>query len=132
MSKLLTLISLGQSAYGRWLFRRLLSGVFMVAIISLVMAAMISALLIACLYAGYAAMLAQGLSVIVAGSLAGLAAITLILGMGWGLYAMVRSLRYLPNSMLGESPIPGQAKDIFDAFISGVMDDDVSKRPMRH
>jgi hypothetical protein len=132
MEKLLTIISLGQRAYGRWVFRRILSGAFMVAILSLVMAAMISALLVACLYALYAVLLSYGFSIVAAALLTAGAAMAVIAGLAWGMYALLRSLRHMHRTLFSRSQMSGQVMDVVDAFMGGLMDDSRPRGTTHH
>ena len=60
MEKLLAIAALGQKAYGRWLFQRLLSGIIIVAGLTIVISIMVSALLVGSLVVAYFALLHYG------------------------------------------------------------------------
>ena len=81
MEKLLAIASLGQKAYGRWLFRRLLSGVMMVVMLVIIVSIMTSALLVGCLYAAYLAFLYYGLAPAMALLFTGILAVLVVVAL---------------------------------------------------
>ncbi len=127
MDKLIAIASLGQKAYSRWLFRRLLSGIIVVAGLTIVTSIMVSAMLIGGLYALYfllsgygaepqAAMIITG---IMAGLSIGMLAILTLVGL--------QHLRQMPRALLKRSPFTSGAMDTLDAFTDGLMADQDKK-----
>ena len=123
MEKLLAIASLGQRAYGRWLFQRMVLGIIAVAGLTIVVSILVSAMLIAGLYAGYFALLhfgaePQGAMLIIT-ILAVLITLTSVILVLTGL----DHLRRMPETLLRRSPLTSGAIDALDAFINGLTAD---------
>jgi hypothetical protein len=127
MEQLLALINLVQRTYGRWLFRRLLSGMIVVAGLVLTTAIMVSAALIAGLYAAYIALINSGfepqIAVLLVCGIAVVAAAILVTVT----CAYLHHLRQVPQSIIKKSPITSLPSDALDAFISGLLTEKVKR-----
>jgi uncharacterized membrane protein len=125
MEQLLALITLVQRTYGRWLFRRLLSGMIVVAGLVLTTAIMVSTALIVGLYAAYISLINAGFEqqmavLMVCGITVVAAGLLVIATLGY-----LRHLRQMPQNIIKKSPITSLPSDALDAFISGLLTEKV-------
>lgn len=121
MEQLLALITLLQRTYGRWLFRRLLSGMIVVAGLVLTTAIVASAALMIALYAAYLAFINQGFApqsaVLIVCTITIIAAAMLITAT----CVYLRHLRQTPQNIIKKTPITSLPGDALDAFIAGLL-----------
>ncbi len=127
MEQLLAVITLVQRTYGRWLFRRLLSGMIVVAGLVLTTAIMVSAALMVGLYAAYIALINAGfepqMAVLMVCGMTIFAAVLLIIAT----LAYLRHLRQVPQNIIKKSPITSLPSDALDAFIAGLLTEKVHR-----
>jgi len=121
MEKLLAIASLGQRAYGRWLFQRLLSGIIVVAGLTIVVAVMVSAMLVGGFYAAYFALLHYGTAPQVAMVIIGISAILTTVTLVILTLMCLHHLRRMPRTLLKQSPLTSRAMDTLNAFTDGLM-----------
>jgi len=123
MEKLLAIAGLTQRAYGRWLFQRLLSGIIVVAGLTIVTSIMVSAMLVGGFYAAYFALLHYGMqpqvAMIVIGTSAGLTIVILVILT----LACLLHLRRMPRALLKRLPLTSHVMDTLNAFSDGLMAD---------
>lgn len=122
MEKLLAIVSLGQRAYGRWLFQRLLSSLILIAGLAFIIAIMICAVLIGGLMAAYVTLLQNGMEPQVAMLIVGGGAVFIIALLVVLTLAYLRHLRRIPRTMLEQAPITALATDTLNAFVDGFME----------
>jgi len=114
MEKLLAIVALGQSFYGRWLFRRLLIGIVMVVALAIIIAIMVSAMLITSLYVAYSALLSYAIEPHMAMVIVGFLALTITLAL------VTLTLRYLQRlSIMPRATSP--LSSLLDSFTNGLM-----------
>lgn len=121
METLLAIANLGQRAYGRWLFQRLISGIIMVVGLTFVIAIMVSAILIASLVATYFVLIHYGLAFGAAIIIIVLLAIALIVLLILLTLSCLHHLRKMPRTLFRQSPLTSRAMDTLDAFTAGLM-----------
>lgn len=122
MEKLLAIVSLGQRAYGRWLFYRLIPSILLTAALTVTSAIMLSATLIGGLYASYSAMLQHGMLPPMAMMLTGIIAMLVIAVLIILTKAQLRRMFQIPRESMNQSPLASGGVRVLDAFISGLMD----------
>jgi len=123
MEKLIAIAALGQKAYGKWLFLRLLSGIIIVIGLTIVISIMVSAVLVGSLAAAYFALLDYGASPHMAMIGVGVSAVLTIAMLVLLALTCLHHLRRMPTALLKQSPIASQAMDTLDAFTEGLMVD---------
>jgi len=123
MEKLLAIASLGQRAYGRWLFQRLMSGIIVVTGLTIIISIMIGTMLVGGLYAGYSALLHYGIQPQVAMIIIGVSAILITITLVILTLSCLSRLRQMPRTLLKQSPLTSCAMDALDAFSNGLMAD---------
>lgn len=123
MEKLLAIAALGQRAYGRWLFKRLLSSIIMVTGLTIVTSIMGSAMLIGGLYAAYFTLLYYGIGQLMVMVIISILAILIIAILAFFTLACLRDLRRMPQTLFKRSPFTSRAMDTLDAFTDGLMAD---------
>jgi len=121
MDKLLAIASLGQRAYGRWLFQRLLSGIIVTIGLVFITCMMISAMLVSGLYVSYFALLHYGMQPSAAIIIISMTAILIIVVLVILTLSCLHHLRRMPRTLLKKSPITSRAMDALDAFTDGLM-----------
>lgn len=121
MDTLLSIANLGQRAYGRWLFQRLISGIMMVAGLTFVIAIMVSALLIGGLVAAYYTLLYYGIGQLMAVSIIAVLATSAIAALVILTLSCLHQLRQIPRKLFRQSPLTSRAMDTLDAFTDGLM-----------
>ena len=121
MGKLLAIADLGQRAYGRWLFQRLLPGALMVVGFTIMLAIMGSVLLLTILVAAYYSLLYYGIGQLMAVMITvGLAVLIMALLVIFILAYLYR-LRQTPKTLIKQSPLASHIVDTLDAFYDGLM-----------
>ncbi len=123
MEKLLALALLVQRTYGRWLFQRLLSGIVVVAGLTIITSIMVSAILISSLVAAYFALLHYGIEQQAALLIISITVILTIVALIILTLACLHHLRQMPRTLLKRSPLTARAMDTLDAFSDGLTAD---------
>src|SRR5271170_8087971 len=100
MEKLLAIANLGQRAYGRWLFQRLLSGIIVVAGLTIVISIMLGAMLVGSLWAAYFALLYYGIGQLMAMMLTGALAMMIMASLVFLTLSCLHRLRQMPRTLL--------------------------------
>jgi hypothetical protein len=121
MEKLLAIASLGQRAYGRWLFQRLISGVLVIAGLTIILSMMVSAVLVGGLLTIYYILLYYGIGQLMAVTTTAVLALLLIAALVFLVLTSLQHLRKLPRTLLRKSPLTSRAMDTLDAFTDGLM-----------
>jgi len=121
MEKLLAIASLGQRAYGRWLFQRLLSGIIVVAGLTIVTSVMLSAILVGGLWATYFSLLYYGIGQLMAMVITGALALMAMAALVFLTLSGLHHLRRMPRTLLKQLPLTSRAMDALDAFTNGLM-----------
>jgi len=121
MEKLLVLVSIGQRAYGRWLFQRLLSGIILIFGLIITTSVLLSALLIGSIYAVYAALLRHGISHLMSMCIAGAVSVVVIILLSIVILLCVQHLRQMPRKLLKQSPLTCATVNTLDDFLKGFM-----------
>jgi uncharacterized BrkB/YihY/UPF0761 family membrane protein len=115
MEKLLAVISVGQRAYGRWLFQRLLPGIIVIVGLTVVISIMVSAMIVGGLYIAYGALLQYGFEPQMAMlAICISAVITIILLVVIAMLGL-RHLRQTPKIMNTQTPL----SSFIEGFIAG-------------
>ena len=123
MEKILTIISLTQRIYGRWLSQQLLSSIIAIVGLIIVIAIMVSAALIGGLITSYFSLRYYGVepqTAII--SVAILTVATIVVLIILALFFLQR-LRQMPKTLLKQSPLTSRAMTTLDAFTDGFMSD---------
>lgn len=121
MDKLLAIVSLGQRAYGRWLFRRLLFSMLLVVGLTMVTVMVTSATLIGGLYATYFLLAGYGAEPQTAIMITGILATLVVALLSILTLSCLHRLRRMPRTLLKQSPLTSRAMDTLDAFTDGLM-----------
>ncbi len=121
MEKLLAIANLGQRAYGRWLFQRLISGILIIAGFTIVLSMMVSTALIAGLLAVYYALHYYEIGQLMAVTITAALALMLIAALVFLVLTSLQHLRTLPRTLLRKSPLTSRAMESLDAFTDGLM-----------
>ncbi len=119
MEKLLVMVSLGQRAYGRRLFQRLLSHIIVVIGLIFIISMMVSALLIGSLFAANAALQQVGIAPDTALAVTAGSAVLIIILL---VLLALKHLRQVPRLLSKQSPLTSSIADTFDAFLDGFME----------
>lgn len=122
MEKLLVFATLGQRAYGRWLFQRFLSRAIAVVGLIFIIAILVSALLLGLLFIFYMALVQQGIDPFMATLIISVTTLLIIVMLVILALTYLRHLRQLPQSLLKQSPITSRVSSVFDAFMDGLME----------
>ncbi len=120
MEKLLAIVSIGQRAYGRWLFQRLLPTIIMVVGLTIVISIMVSAMMVGGFYSAYLALLNYGTEPPVAMMIVATASILTIAMFVGGAFLALRHLRQKPKEIITQSPL---TYGVLVAFASGFLAD---------
>lgn len=123
METLLAIANLGQRAYGRWLFSRLLSGIIIIVGLTIIIGVMVSAVLVASLFVIYYALLSYGIGQLMAVTTSAVLALLVIAVLVFLVLTSLHHLRQLPRTLLQQSPLTSRAMDTLDAFTDGLMAD---------
>jgi hypothetical protein len=123
MEKLLAIASLGQRAYGRWLFQHLILGIIVVIGLVMVIAIMVSTILIGSLAAAYFTLLSSGIGQTLAMLAVALLAIAITTAVIFLTFLSLHRLRRMPHTLLKRSPVTSSAMDALNAFTNGLMAD---------
>lgn len=123
MEKLLAIAGLGQKVYGRWLFQHLLSGIIVVAGLTIVTAIMVSATLIGSLIAAYLMLLQHGTEPYLAMIIIGISGVLTVVILVLLTLASLYHLRQMPRTMLERSPLTSGVMATLNAFTDGLMAD---------
>ncbi len=121
MEKLLVLVSIGQRAYGRWLFQRLLSGIILIFGLIITTSIVLSALLIGGIYAIYTVLLRHGISQIMSMCITGAVSMVVIILLSIVILLCVQHLRQMPRRLLKQSPLTSATVNTLDDFLKGFM-----------
>jgi len=121
MEKLLAIVDLSQRVYGKWLLKRLLPGILIVAGLIVVVGCMASALLVAALIGVYYALLYYGIGQTLAVMITIILAILIMAALVALIRAYLIYLRRMPKKLLTESPLTSHACKLLDAFADGLM-----------
>ena len=122
MEKLLALATLGQKVYARWLFLRLLSGIVVVAGLTIVASILMGALLVGGFFAAYQALLHFGFEPLGAAGIVGGCILFVLIIFVFLAVRSVRQLQELPQRLLKKkSPLVARTDDIVDAFFEGLL-----------
>lgn len=121
METLLALANLGQRTYGRWLFHRLISGIFVVVGLTIIISIMISAVLVGSLMAAYFTFIHYGVYPQIAMVITGVLAILIITLLILLTLLRLRHLRKMPQTLLKQSPVTSCAAGVLQAFLDGFM-----------
>lgn len=122
MNKLIAIIALLQNVYGKWLYRRLLSGVIVIAALVIVTSLLMGAALVGGFYAAYQGLLHAGFSPAMS-SLGVSALIAVMAGLlMFTTSVLLRRLHQLPHRILTEKmPQVSEIGDMVDGFIEGFL-----------
>ena len=121
MKKLLAVISIGQRAYGRWLFQRLLPSIILMLGLTIIIAIMISAILVGGLYTAYGILLHYGVEPNMAMLTIALSSIITIIILVVIVFLGLRYMRQTPKIMPSQTPIASCAIIALNSFIDGLM-----------
>lgn len=119
METLLAIANLGQRAYGRWLFQRLLSGIIVVAGLVMVTAMMISALLVGGLYVSYITLLHYGVGSDMAMMVVALSAVLIIVMLVILTLSCLHHLHQIPKTLFKQALSPSHTSAVLCAFFDG-------------
>lgn len=123
MGKLLALaVGLAEGYYGRWMFKRLVSGVISVIALTIILSMLVGALMIGGFYAGYLALVHAGFEPHIAGLLTlGIIMFTIIIFI-LIMVTSVRRLRNIPQVSTTEKPaLIVKANGVVDSFLEGFL-----------
>jgi hypothetical protein len=116
MKKLLAIATLGENFYGRWLFHRLLSQLFLLAGLTIITALLIASLLLCTVYAVHLALLYQGFAAWVTWSIPFLVGIAIIASMLWVMRRCLQKFNTAPQNILQQTMSIAR---VFPAFWAG-------------
>lgn len=123
MEKILTIISLTQRIYSKWLSQQLLSSVIVIIGLIIVIAIMISATLIGSLVVSYFSLRYYGVEPQMAIISVAILAIATIVFLICLVLLFSQRIRQMPKTLLKQSPITSRAMSALDAFTDGFMSD---------
>lgn len=119
MEKLLAIISIGQAAYGRWLFQKLLPMAIIIIVFTTIISVMISAMLVGGLYIAYIALLHYGVEPQIAILIIGISSIITIILLVAIVMAILRYQRKMPEIIVKQSPLNSYAISAMNSFLDG-------------
>lgn len=120
MDKLIALAAVAQNIYSRWLFRRLLSGMITIAILTIITSVMVSAMLIGGLYFIYKALLHLGMEPYLATLGITVIVIASVLLFMFIILVLLRRLREMPRRLLKRKALHiSHANNVVNAFLDG-------------
>jgi len=123
MDKLIALAAVAQNIYSRWLFRRLLSGMITIVILTIITAVMVSAMLIGGLYFIYQALLHLGMEPYLATLGITVIVMASVLLFMFIILVLLRRLREMPRWLLKRKVPPvSHANDVVNAFLDGFLE----------
>lgn len=124
MGKLLVIAGFVRSIYSKWLFQRLLSGILVIAALSLVMTILAGAAVAVGFYALYVTMLHHGIEQEVALALMSLLMFAICAVLLKIILRSVGKLRSIPRGVMKTKlPVAGKAGDVINSFIEGLLAD---------
>ncbi len=123
MEKLLAIASLGQRAYGRWLFQHLLSGIIVIVGLTIVIAMIISTLLVGGLYVSYITLLHYGVGSHVAMMIIAAAVVLVLALLAFFMFLSFRRLNHMPRTLLKQAFLPSHTAGVLGAFFDGLTTD---------
>lgn len=123
MEKLIILANLGQTLYGGWVWKRLISYIIAAVGLVLVAAIMIGALLIGGLYALYTLLLQVTLSPYLSGLVVGLLATGITASLVAALMMAIQRIGNAPRKLIATSPV----REILESFVDGFLGKEPTK-----
>jgi hypothetical protein len=128
MEKLLAIVGIAQTVYGKWLLQKLVNGVITLIALLLITAVLISAIVVSGCYAIYLLLIQHGYepitaSIIVCGLISVTAIVVIVV-----IFVLLGHLRRMPHTLLRQKiPIVAQAQNIVDAFLDGLLNRPIKK-----
>lgn len=122
MEKLLSIVSICQRAYGRWLFQKILPSIILVVGLTIIISIMISAMLVCGFYSGYHALLGHGVEPGMAVLIISISAAFIIILLVMLAIAGLCHIHKVPQNAIKQSLLASCKKDVIASFVAGFME----------